>query len=155
HKGAVYFRRVEKEKTAYHFQRGPVLVYSPDEALLKQALDLDRNAAANAEPKLTERLRQLGADKALLAFYVNPRAFDADLRANDDKAKGAEAVFLKNFLRYWQALDGLCVSLTLDRDATLAVGMRGRTADLPPAAQKFFAELAKPGELWRLVPGDA
>jgi len=161
HKGAVYYRRVEidlklkQKKERYYFQHGPVLAYSSSELLLKQALDLDRAPPANGDPMLTKVLRQLGADKALLAFYVNPRAFDPYMEKNVCEAKGAEAVFLKTFLVYWKALDGLCVSLTLDRDAILAVGMSGDSAKLPAAAQQFISELSKPGTLWKQVPEDA
>ena len=155
YKGITYFRRVEKKKEAFYFQRGPILVYSPDEGLLREALELDKSATAESEPALTSALRQLGADKALFAFFVNPRPFDADIAAKAAKSEGADAAFLQTFLVYWKALDGLCVSLTLDRDATLAVGVRGRSDALPPAARRFFGELAKPAELWQQFPDSA
>ncbi len=47
------------------------------------------------------------------------------------------------------------VSLTLDRDATLAVGVAGRSADLPASARRFFDSLSKPSDLWRQIPDDA
>ena len=99
-----------------------------------------------AEPALTTWLRQLGADRALVAVYLNPRAFDADLTV---KAEEAGSAVLKTFLVYWKALDGAVLSLTLDRAATLALGVGGRSEELPAAAQRLFAALAKPSDLWR------
>ena len=152
HKGVVYFARVEEETTTYYHLRGPVLVFSGQEEMLQRALDLDRDAPPGAEPLLTTWLRELGADRALLAVYLNPRALDAEYAA---KAARPGGEFLKTFLVYWKAIDGMALSLTLDRDATLAVGVRGRAEALPAPAQKLFGELAKPSDLWRQCPDNA
>jgi hypothetical protein len=155
YKGNVYYARVEKRETSYYHLRGPVLVFSAQEEMLQRALDVDVAAPIDTEPSLVTWLRQLGADKALFAVYINPRAFDGDLAAKVAKSDETGAAFLKTFLVYWKALDGIALSLTLDRDATLAVGVRGRSDALPSAARRLFAELAKPSDLWRTCPDDA
>jgi hypothetical protein len=160
YKDIPYFRRLEKrlvrgemvEETTFYHLRGPVLVFSGQEEMLHRALDLDRDAAPDAEPALTTLLRELGADRALLAVYLNPRALDAEYAA---KAAGPGGAFLKTFLVYWKAIDGMALSLTLDRDVTLAIGVRGRSEALPAPAQKLFGELVKPSDLWRQCPDNA
>ena len=112
YKDIVYHGRVEKNTTTYYHLRGPVLVFSGQEEMLQRALDLDRAAPTGAEPALATWLRELGADRALLAVYVNPRAFDADFAAKLASADAAGAAFLKTFLVYWKALDGVALSLT-------------------------------------------
>ncbi len=151
HKQFVYYARVEKRETTYYHLRGPILVFSGQEKMLQEALDLDLAAPTDAEPTLTKWLNLLGAKKALFAVFINPRAFDHELIAKAESG----AAFLKTFLVYWKALDGVALSLTLDREATLAIGVRGRSEDLPAPARKLFTELAKPSDLWRQCPDDA
>ena len=155
HRGVVYFCRIEKRETSYYHLRGPILVFSAQEEMLKRAIDLDLATPGKAEPSLTTWLRQLGAERALFAVFINPRAFDADLSAKLATTDTAGAAFLKTFLVYWKALDGVVLSLTLDRDATLSVGVRGRSEALPASTRKLFDELARPSDLWRQCPDDA
>jgi hypothetical protein len=157
YKGVVYIRRVEKRETNHYFLRGPVLVFAREEEMIQRAIDADLAAPANTESILGSLFRQLGADKALLAVWIKPRAFDADLTAKlgtATKNGDPSADVLRAFLVYWHALDGLCMSLTLDRDVTLAVGIRGRTESLPEPARKFFAELSRPSALWQQCPSE-
>jgi len=155
YKGLTYHARVEANDTNYYYLRGPVLVFSRDEEMLQKALDLDLAASADAVPSVTKWLTQLGADRAMFAVFFNPRAFDSELKSKVDKASGADALILKTLLQYWNALDGVVVSLTLEKDATLAVGVRGQSDKLPRAAQRFFGELSKPSDLWKQIPDDA
>jgi hypothetical protein len=73
-----YYRRVEPKQTNYYCLRGPVFLFTSQEETLRRAIDLDR-ATGDAEPMLARRLREVGADRAVLALWLNPRAFDAGL----------------------------------------------------------------------------
>jgi hypothetical protein len=152
YKGVKYFSRIDKRETGYYHLRGPILVYSSQEEMLKRAIDLDLAANGNGTPTLTSLLRKLGADNAMLAVYFNTRAFDSEVAGK--LATKDDPVF-KTLLVYWKAVDAVVVSLTLDRDATLAVGVAGRSTDLPESARRFFDTLAKPSDLWRQIPDDA
>ncbi|HVS35441.1 MAG TPA: DUF3352 domain-containing protein [Gemmataceae bacterium] len=153
--GATYFRRVEPHQTNYYAIRGPVLLFTGQEKLLQQAIDVDRNAAADAEPPLARRLREVGADKAALALWVNPRAFDAGLEAKARTAQGTDAALQQKVLTYWKATDGVAAWATLDTALHLSLAIRVRPNDLPPAARRLFAAASRPSEAWRYFPDDA
>jgi hypothetical protein len=74
---------------------------------------------------------------------------------NAEQARGNEAAFQTNFLRYWKALDSAAVSLRLEKDVRVTLALRARTDDLPPAARRFLAEAAKPSDLMAAFPDDA
>jgi hypothetical protein len=151
-KGATYFCRVEKDKPpSYYCLRGPVLMLSGKEPMLLRALELERATPPEAEGAVGRELRLLGSDRAVLSVWVNPRAFDAELAARA-RAPGPDAAGLKAFERYWKALDGVAVSLNLDKDLSLSVALRGRADQLPDAARRFLVEAARPSDLWRSFP---
>src|SRR5207253_3256795 len=64
HKGVKYVRRVERKagKTEENFYllRGPVLVFSGQEGLLRQAIECDLTLAKDAESPVSARLADLG-----------------------------------------------------------------------------------------------
>ena len=152
--GATYFRRVEPHQTNYYAVRGAVLLFTGQEKMLQQALDVDRKTA-DAEPPLARRLRQVGADRAAVALWVNPRAFDAGLEAKAAKAEGTDAALQKKVLTYWKAADGVAAWATLDAELHLSLAVLVRPDDLPPAARRLFAAAARPSEAWRYFPDDA
>jgi hypothetical protein len=156
YKGAKYVRRTEKKDTNYYYLDGPVLLFTGQEELLKQALDLG-SAKNDAEAPVARRFRELGADQAVLSLWINPRAFDAQLRADLTKKNktDAQAAFTKAFLPYWKALDSAVISVTLEKELKVRVGFQTRVEDLPPAARNFLKEASKPSEFWRAVPDDA
>ncbi len=152
HNDAAYFCRVERDRPPlYYHLRGPVLLLSSKESMLLRAIDLERETPAAAEPAVARHLRDLGVDRAVLALWVNPRAFDAQL-AERAKLAGHGAASLRVFSRYWQALDGVALALTLDKDVSLGLAARARPADLPPAARRFFSEASRPSDLWHAFP---
>lgn len=155
HNGVKYFQRIDVKETSYYFVRGPILLLTTQEDILRQALDCDRALAPTAEPLLTARLRQLGVDDALLAFWFNPRAFDAFLKARADKSDPGNATTHNTVARYWQALDGLALSVALNKELSIRLAVRARLADLPDAMRRFLTEAACPSDLWRYFPDDA
>jgi hypothetical protein len=157
HNGVIYYARIEKNQPAtFYVLRGPVLMFSPQEDMLRRAIDLDRQAksADDATPTITKHLRQLGADKAMFALWLNPRAFDAEIRQRAANAPSGEVAFLKTFVRYWDALDGLVLSVAVPKDLELNLAVRVQPEKLSPAARRFLSEGSKPSALWSAFPRD-
>lgn len=155
HSGATYYRRVERNKTSYYFVHGPVLAFSSQEAMVRRAIDLDKQTPAAAEPSILRQLRLLGADQHLATLWINPRAFQAELEAKATGAKGGETSGRAAFLAYWKALDGIALSLALRQDFELSLAVRARIEEIPPAARRFLAEAGRRSELWSRFPEDA
>jgi hypothetical protein len=159
HRGSKYFRRVERDQPAnYYFLRGSILAFTPHEEMLKRALELDREAkSADTEaPPIARRLTQLGTDKALLALWINPRAFDAELERKEQSAQNeAERVFLQTFRNYWKSLEGLALSIVQQENLEVNLALRVKPEGLPSAARKFLTEAAQKSELWSAFPPDA
>jgi hypothetical protein len=152
HRGLTYFVRVERDKPpTYYRLQGPVLILTGKESLLLRALDLERSTAADAEPAVAREFRLLGAARSVVAVWINPRAFDAHVRERC-AAKTPEQDAMKTFERYWKALDGAAVTLDLEQDASVALTVRCHTDQLPTAARRFFAEAARPSDLWQAFP---
>src|SRR5262249_23927022 len=140
----------------FYCLRGPVLIFSGEEAMLRQAIDLEQGAAADAEPALSARLRAAGADKAGIALGANPPALDAPAEANPAAAADPDqGTARKTFAACWKAVDEVVVSVDLGRDLSLSLALRGRPELLPPGVRRFLAETARPSELWRAFPDNA
>jgi hypothetical protein len=152
YKGVKYFRRVERKEVNFYLLRGPVLVFSGKEEMLRQAIDRDRAVSAGAEPAVALRLRELGLERALLALWINPRAFDADVQARAVRSADAGA---RTFAAIWKALQSIGLAVNLDRDLALTLAVRARPDELPASARRFLTEAARPSELWRSFPEDA
>ena len=152
--GKTYYRRVEPKQTNYYYLSGPVFLFTSQEETLRRAIDLDRKTG-EAEPPLAGRLREVGADRAVLALWLNPRAFDVGLEEKAAKAVGADADSQRKVLAYWKAVDGIAAWATLDKDFKLSFAQRVRPEKLPPAARRFLETASMPSELWRRFPDDA
>jgi hypothetical protein len=154
HNGVKYYRRVEKNGEHYVYLRDALLALSSQQAFVQQAIDLDRKAGTEEGP-VAKQLRQLGADKAFVSLWVNPRVFQGEIERLAKDAPGAEASFLQTFAGYWKALEGAALYLSLDKELELALALRADPERLPPAARKLFAEFARRSELWARFPDDA
>lgn len=155
HDGEIYFARVAESGTHYYYLKGPVLAYSSQEGMLKRVIELDRRGAG-VEPSLARDMRRLDVHQAMLTIWVNPRAFDAELKRKLADAKPAEQHGLKRMQQYWQALDGAAFTLTPRKSALEAsVAFLGRDAEMPEPAKKFFAGDNRPSELWGRFPSNA
>jgi hypothetical protein len=156
--GTKYFRRVEGRKESFYLVRGPILVYSGQEDVLRRAIDCEAKAAPDAEPPVAKQLRLLGVDRALMAVWINPRAFDAELESKLKQVgqeSPAHLAALTTFSTYWKALDSVGVALALEKEFSLSVAVRARTDQLPASARRFLAEASKPSELWARFPDNA
>jgi hypothetical protein len=154
HNGARYVRRVEGKEVNYRYQRGSVFAMTSHEGVLKQAIERD-TAAGQPEGLAARQLRDLGGSGSLARLWLNPRAFEPDLRQKAAAAPGAGAAVLQGLLRYWQALQGVVLAFDLDADAALTLVLRADAAGLPPAARRFLATAGQPSELWARFPEDA
>lgn len=158
HGGKKYYRRVKsKEPEEFYCLHGPILAFTSQENMLKQVIDLGRQAPAadTTLPPIARQLQQLGTDHALASLWINPRAFEADLQHKAESARGQEATFLKTFLLYWKNLEGLALFATPRKELEFGLSIRLKPDGLPAAARKLFAEAAQPSALWALAPEDA
>jgi hypothetical protein len=153
YRGIRYHCRTEAGKPSYYYLQGPILVFSGQETMLQQAL-VRGQADTKAEPLIARRLRELGLERALLALWLNPRAFDADIEAKIERASPADAPGLKAFAIYWKALEGIGLSVNLDRDLSLALTLRGQKDRLPEAARRFLEAASRASDLWHFFPSE-
>lgn len=157
HNGVRYHRRVERGRPpAFYYVNGPVLAVSEQEDILRECIDCDRLRAADAMPEATRRLRELDADRALFALWLNPRAFDADVASKVENAPDERAAPVKHFAQYWKAMDSIVLSLSpATSDMSLSLGIRARVEALPPAARRLFQTGSVPADVWRRLPEQA
>jgi hypothetical protein len=153
--GSTYYRRVERAGSNYYYVHGPVLAFAPREGILHQLIDCDRESPRDAESFVARQFRLLGVHKALAALWINPRAFDAAFQQKPAAATGAHAVALRALAAYWKGLEGIALSVVLEKDLALTLAVRARVSELPPAAQRFFRTAAEPSALWQRFPDDA
>jgi hypothetical protein len=158
HEGQTYYRRQKaKDGDEYYYVRGPLLLLSDKEEALKRALERDRRAppVAAEAPALARRLDSLGVGRSLAVWWVNPKAFAPALRQKLGATAGGEAAFLATFARYWDALDGVAVSLSVERELTVGITTAVRPEALPAAARRLLAEPARPSAVWGSFPANA
>jgi hypothetical protein len=145
-KGVKYFRRVESKKTSYYYLRGPILAFSSQEEMLRQAILRERAASASAQPVVARKLRQMGFEKSAAALWLNPRAFDAAVKAQTGGG---------TFAATWKALQSIGLALDLKSTLSLSLAVRGKGDELPAPARRFLAEAGKPSALWGSFPENA
>src|SRR5262249_39680759 len=134
--------------------RDRVLIFSGQEAMLREAIALEKKTAKQ-EPAIARSLRELGADRALASLWVNPRAFDADLAARLERAGQGEKALLQTFVACWKALDAMALTLSLTRDLEFGLALRGRPKALPEPLRRFLDDAALAADLWSRFPEDA
>ena len=153
-----YTRRLRKDGgEEFVYQHGSVVVLASTEAAIRDLIDRQQQAPALAEslPPLEIHLRKLGVQTRAALLWFNPRRFDSELKQTVAQAHGAEAAFLQQFSRYWQACDGLALSLDRSEQFDLALSVSVRTADLPASARRWLASASGSSSLWPAVPREA
>jgi hypothetical protein len=154
YQGQTYYRRVEAKGENFYWQRGSVLAVSTQESILRQAIDRDRSSQTPVEGALLQQLRQLKADKQFITLWINPSAFQEEIkRKSEGKLENATA--LRTFLTYWHCLEGITLSLDMQEDLELKLGVRIKPDRLPESGRLAFAEIGKTTELWKRMPADA
>lgn len=146
-----YTRRVKSGNagTEAYAIDGNQLLFATREASLQSALARRKAKAENVAHK---RFTALNLNDALAVALVNPRSFDAELQALADGGAGNEALFLREFGKYWKALDGVAVYAKTTPTLEVGIALDARPNDLPPAAKVFFAEASKLSPLWASFP---
>jgi hypothetical protein len=183
HNGVVYYRRLEYDKCTprapaptLYAVHGPILALSAQEDMIRQVIKGDTRSSGgisggtgetpvqtrdrrDAGPTVSEaerRLHELDAERALLALWLNPRAFDAEVDAKVANAPAERSAAVKQFALYWKALESVVFSLSpQERDIHLSLGVRARVPELPPAARRLFREAATASDVWRRLPQSA
>ncbi len=154
YQGKKYFQRVERDKTQFYMLQGSMFAFSSQEALLRSVIDRQRERAAETPP-LVKQLERAHADQALAAVWLNPRAFDADLRHKSEQGAGQEAQMTRKFLSYWQALDAVIVTIDLGQNPEIKLSLQARQRALPASVRRFFEEDEAPSSVWSRFPADA
>jgi hypothetical protein len=155
HRGVRYYCREEAHGTNFYCLRGPVLIFSGEEAMLRRAIEQGL-AKGDDPPPLARRLDEAGAGKAVIALWVNPRALDSQIESGTDRNKEVgEETARQTFLACWKALDDVVLSVELERDLALSLAIRGRLDHMPAGVRRFLAASARPSELWRSFPENA
>lgn len=139
HAGKPY-RRIRKAKGPAEFLAfdGPVILFSPHEPILRQALATDHDAVETS-------FRRLGVETASLAWWVNAPAFAPAIRA--------KSVAIPAFVADWAAIDAAAVYVDLAGEIRAGVVVAGRPEALTPATRNLLAALAEPPAV--VLPGDA
>ncbi len=150
HEGVKYHRRREAKATTFYLLRGPVLLVTGQEAILREAIALERKFSAGAEPPVLKRLRDLRLAQATVALAVNPRAWDAAVAAKATADPGA-----KMASRFWGALQGVGLAVEVDKEIRLRLALRTKAADLPESARRFLGATSRASEVWSGFPEDA
>lgn len=151
HAGKTYVRRVERKKTHYYFLDGNLLAVAGREKRIRDVIDAQGKEPASPLPR---SLGRAGADRALAALWLNPRAFDDDLRG---KSVGADpqSQVIKVFLKYWQALDGIVLSASLGAEPEIRLSVQARPADVPESIRALFSKDNEASELWQRFPSQS
>jgi len=148
HDGVKYWKRVEPKEESYYLIRGPILVLSGQEKFLQEAITLEKKLAPDKAAPLTARLQKIQGDKALASVWINPRAFDADLKAQESKAVGDQAAFLKTFVQCWKSLDDVGLSLHLHKDVELKLHLNAQSDKFPVELRRLLERASEASELW-------
>jgi hypothetical protein len=147
HQGATYYRRTHVRSTHWYYLHGPVLIVAGNEDMLRTAIGHDLAAATSASP-WPARFRRAGSGDALVALGINPRAFEPFAKS----AKGEQP---RGFTRFWQALDGVFVTLAVDPAVEVRLSLQGRAQEMPAWAQSFFTATPPASRLWQHFPEPA
>jgi hypothetical protein len=156
YKGVKYYCRQEARGTNFYCLRGAILIYSGEEAMVRQAIDQERLTRGEAPPPLARRLEAAGAGNAVIALWLNPRALDSEIESKTFEGKETtEEAARSTLVTCWKALDDVVFSVDLERDLSVSVALRGRPEQMPPGLRRFLTESARPSELWRTFPDNA
>jgi hypothetical protein len=150
HRGVKYVRRDESKQSTFYLLRDSVLLFSSQEAFLRQAIEQDLGLAADSKPPLARRLADLSLDDALLAVTLNPRAFDEEVAA-----KAADSPAARKLVGIWKALQGVGLGVHLGSDLRLSLTIKAKPEDLPLPARRFLTASSKPSDLWSAFPDNA
>jgi hypothetical protein len=156
HDGDSYRERTDAKGNQFIYVDQGLLAISRSEMAIRDVIDRHHQAPGPSEPPVALQLRQLGADKALAALWINPRAFEARMAKHVSEAGDEDAALHRAILTYWKALTGVALTLSLDReDVELRLTFRTDATRLPEAARKFVTAEPRQAEVWSRFPEPA
>jgi hypothetical protein len=155
-----YVQRVKKNPTdgdEFYFLRDNLLVFATNEDLLKVAIDQDltQPLVEKQIPPLSKHFQNPSLDSPLFVWWMNPRAFDAEMKQLIQESKGFEKGFLTHFQTWWRAMDGIGIHFDMSKSIELGITLRVDQDKLPTSGKLFFSEFIKPSALWQIIPEDA
>jgi hypothetical protein len=154
HESDSYRQRTDAKGHQYFYVDQGLLAISRSESAIRDVID--RHHSAPTEPTVALQLRQLGADKALAALWINPRAFEAQMAKHASEAGDEDVALLRAILTYWKALTGIALTLSSHReDAELRLTLRTDSTRLTEAARKFVSAEPRQAEVWSRFPEPA
>ena len=144
HLGTTYHRRDHVQNTHYYYLSETLLIVAGTEPLLRQVIEARQRGAASAWPG---RFSRAGADRAFASLCVNPRAFDAEVLKDADKAPALAAL--------WKAADAAFVTAHASDHVELRVTVQGRAPEMPAWAAPLFRETPAASSVWQRFPESA
>ncbi len=153
HNGEEYFERQKPGGTSdFYCFRGSVFAFSGTEPDIQAIIDRDK---ADKPSVLPAKLAKLGVEKSFVVALINPRSFDAEVKAKAAKAKGADRVLLERFQEIWLALDSAAISLDLDAGLEAGVSLQFQPNKLPVAARTWLTGVRQNAAIWQAIPESA
>ncbi len=156
HSGDSYRERTDAKGHQYFYVDQGLLAISRSELAIRDVIDRHHQAPNQSEPPVALQLRQLGADNALAALWINPRAFEAQMEKHASAGGDEDVALHRAILTYWKALTGIALTLSPHReDAELRLTIRTDATRLPEAARKFVNAETRQAEVWSRFPEPA
>jgi Protein of unknown function (DUF3352) len=155
YRGVEYVRRVESRAEKFAYLHGPLLAFSNREEVIRKIIDLSQKPTEQ-ESVVLKQLRRLGADQALAALWINPRAFDASFEQKAKQLHDAEASLFETVRAHWKAVDGIALSAAVKKsEVELALTVSADSKSLPEPARAAFLGESRPSDLWATFPENA
>ncbi|HLW65377.1 MAG TPA: hypothetical protein VKS79_08670 [Gemmataceae bacterium] len=140
----------------YYCLHGNILMFSAQKPMLHKVVDLwaSQLSVERATPFLAKEFDRLGLDKSIAALWLNPRSFDTELSQKLKAAKDNEASFLAAFQQVWQVVDGIGLSLSIEKNFECKLVISAQRDKLPQKMRGFPA-VTTASSLWQSFPPDA
>lgn len=148
YQGITFHRRIEMKQTNYLWIDDGLLAFAVHEEQIRQVIDRRGKKGST----IIEQLDKAGAEKAPVALWVNPRAFDQDLESRAQKDNGPEGLMLRAFLGYWKPMDAIVLSAHIGEEVEAKLTLQANIKDLPASLKKAFTDPSRPSELWQRFP---
>ena len=156
HRSEEYFERQKPNGGSSDFYcfRSGVFAFSGTEPDIQAVIDRDK-AGTDKPPELVAKLAKLGVGDAFAVALVNPRLFDAELKAKVAKANGSDKALLARFQEIWLALDSAAVYLTFDKDFETGLSLHFQPNKVPAAAKGWLTGPRMNAAIWQAIPDNA
>jgi hypothetical protein len=141
HGDAAYYERQKQGNVSeFYCFRGGVFAHSGFEADIIAFIERDKTAPQVSDkiPELLTQITKHGLADASAVMLINPRSFDAEVKAKVASAKPEEKRFLSRFAEVWSALDSAAIYFSVDKNLELGLSIQFQTDKLPNDAKKWL-----------------